>query len=61
MDWLNNTCSLNSDCNGNGLTSCCVSILITDPEGWEEQAFRCQTAGMFEADVVQNHEMDDGT
>jgi hypothetical protein len=60
MDWLNTTCAINADCNGRDI-QCCVSILVTDAEGWEEQAFRCMTSGMVEADVAQEHQMDDGT
>ena len=60
MDWLNNTCAINADCNGES-TQCCASILITDPEGWEEQTFRCMSAAGMEVNVEQLHQMDDGT
>jgi len=59
-DWTNETCAINADCNG-GNTQCCVSLLVTDAEGWTEQTFRCMTAAMVEADMEQTHDMDDGT
>jgi len=58
--WSNQTCAINADCDG-GYTQCCVSLMITDAEGWAEQTFRCQTAAMVDADMSQTHEMDDGT
>jgi hypothetical protein len=58
--WSNQTCAINADCNGED-TQCCVSLLVTDSEGWTEQTFRCQTASMVEADMAQTYEMDDGT
>ena len=58
--WSNQTCAINADCDGEE-TQCCVSLLVTDSEGWTEQTFRCQTASMVEADMTQTHEMDDGT
>jgi hypothetical protein len=58
--WSNKTCAINADCDGEE-TQCCVSLLVTDSDGWTEQTYRCQTAGMVEADMVQTHEMDDGT
>jgi hypothetical protein len=48
------TCNTRNDCDGNGPTQCCVSIIATSPDGdMIDQMYRCMAQGIAEAAYEQ--------
>lgn len=50
------TCSLNSECGGDGMTECCVQVLTTDESGMTNQFYRCMNRGLVELDYSTSQE-----
>jgi len=60
-DLMNNsTCNTTLDCDGNGVTMCCVSIISTSPNGAVDNMFRCMNRGVVEMSWEQTFETDSG-
>lgn len=56
----NATCSTSADCDGNGVTMCCVNIISTSNSGAMDQMFRCMNRGVAEMSFEQTYTSDNG-
>jgi hypothetical protein len=57
---LNATCDTSADCDGNGVTMCCVNIITTSKNGAMDQMFRCMNRGVAEMSFEQTYTSDSG-
>merc|ERR1740138_853910 len=57
---LNATCDTSADCDGNGVTMCCVNIITTSKNGAMDQMFRCMNRGFAEMSFEQTYTSDSG-
>jgi len=57
---VNATCDTSTDCDGNGVTMCCVNIITTSKNGAMDQMYRCMNRGVAELSFEQTYTSDSG-